>query len=555
MLTISTDSDSPIEWSSEIIDEVQVEGFSQYIIETTQGDRKWLIRRNYKEFQAFHKKLSQVAQTPTEQAMLPKLPPKSYNLLFGPTKEFLEKRRDLLQGYLRTLAETPLFSANSDVAAFLQPERYKGLSEGWQGDIELPMYYPLITSESLRENLTQNDLYNNIKYKNTKNVNYFIKYGQSFLKTLFIFERSLNISPKFVAKAIIFDRQRASVRKAARFFAASLDVFRSAVSAATSAGDAEAASFLSKCLDVSEAASRWCATLSEEEAAVIRMAVKSPQAEIREIEWYKKEVGRVAATFDPYASSYPLESAKKVYMMLLDEIKCRSQAEQVVAVKTLRPLMYEMRSIVRFASTKKSSKAAAPPPDVIRVYFKKRFNELERAVAIIVDAEQNSLCDDDDDDEENNNGGQAKKEGEENENDENDKIVKGNEEKKEKKEGEEEEEDHSLFDLEDFVLCDDEEGEEAAVRNSSELSSAEVISRIKQLTSDIKTYKASAPKQIEQTLPPKEGEDGFIEPIEKILKDIDEICENALKLKDKLEGSQGVNDSKKNGNYQELTQE
>ena len=381
MLTNSTDSTSEATgWTSEIIDAVEVEGFEQYIIEVTQNDHKWLIRRNYKEFQAFHKKLSQAVRS-----ALPKLPPKSYSV-FGPNREFLDKRREQLQDYLHNIAEAPALSGLPEVASFLQPERYKGLSSAWQGEAELPVYYPVLCSEDLRRRLSDsNGAYNAVKYKNKKSVIYFVKHGQDRLKTLFIFERSLNISSKFVGKAIIFDRQRADVRKAARFFVASADVLRRAVGVASAGSDGEAESFLRKCCDVSEAAAHWCATLHEEEAAVLRMATKSPQAEVREIGWYEKEVAKVVAAFDPYATAHPLEGAKRLYMMLADEIRCRSQAEQVVAVKTLRPLMYEMSSIVRFATARKTSSAAPPPPDVIRVHFKKRYGELERAVSLILE--------------------------------------------------------------------------------------------------------------------------------------------------------------------------
>ena len=532
MLSTSTDSDHNVEWTSEIIDAIEVEGFVQYIIEITQGDHKWLIRRNYKEFQAFHKKLTQGTRNA---ALLPKLPPKSYSV-FGPNKEFLDKRRELLQDYLHNISESPALCGLPDVEAFLQPERYKGLSSSWQGEIELPVYYPVFTSESLREKLMENEAYANIKYKNKKPVNYFIKYGQSFLKTLFIFERSLNISSKFVAKAIIFDRQRANVRKAARFFTASTDVFRRAVSAATEAGDAEAAAFLTKCLDVSEAAARWCATFSEEEVAVIRMAIKAPQADIREIEWYKKEVAKVVAAFDPYATTHPLEDAKKLYMALSTEIRYRSQAEQIVAVKTLRPLMYEMSSVVRFASTKKSSKASAPPPDVIRVHFRRRLNELERAVSLILEGEDtNSLLPE----EEQENEVNGNENGENGEN----AVEKEKEEKVDEKVSDED--DHSLFDMEDFVLCDGDESEDEGSYTNAMLSRSEVISRIKQLASDIKLYRSSDAGSgagpaggSTGVISPREGEEGPAEPIEKVFKDIDEIAANAMKLKERLEETQ-----------------
>ena len=529
MLSTSTDSEHNTEWTSEIIDAIEVEGFIQYIIEITQNDHKWLIRRNYKEFQAFHKKLTQNARSAT--LLLPKLPPKSYSM-FGPNQEFLDKRRELLQDYLHNLSESPALSGLPEVESFLQPERYKGLSSSWQGDVELPVYYPVLTSESLRERLMENEAYGNIKYKNKKSVNYFIKYGQSFLKTLFIFERSLNISSKFVAKAIIFDRQRANVRKAARFFTASADVFRKAVAVATDSGDAEAAAFLTKCLDVSEAADRWCATFSEEEAAVVRMAVKAPQAEIREIEWYRKEVAKVVAAFDPYATTHPLEDAKKLYMALSAEIRYRSQAEQVVAVKTLRPLMHEMSSVVRFASTKKSSKASAPPPDVIRVHFKRRLGELERAVSLIIEREDsNSLLKEEEEKEKEKESESEKEKGERTGEKESEEGGKGSDE-----------DDHSLFDMEDFVLCDGDENEDVGAYANVVLSRSEVISRIKQLTSDIKLYRSSdvgsgaaGAAGTSGVISPREGEEGPAEPIEKILKDIDAISESALKLKERLE--------------------
>lgn len=545
-----TDNSNNTGWSSEILDAIEVEGFIQYIIEVTQNDHKWLIRRNYKEFQSFHKKLTQ--QTTVEAGLLPKLPPRSYNV-FGPSEEFLEKRRSLLQDYLHNLAETPALCGLEDVTSFLQPERYQGLSGAAAG--ELPVYYPVFTSEDLKKRVMEGKAYCNIKYKNKKTLNYFINYGQTFLRDLFIFESSLFISTKPVAKAIIFDRKRASVKKAARFFAASADVLRSAVSVAAASEDSEAAAFLTKCLDVSAAAARWCATFNEEEAAVVRVAAKSPQAEVREIEWYKREVAKVVANFDPYATTHPLEDAKRLYMLLSAEIRCRSQVEQVVAVKSLRPLMYEMSAVVRFASTKKTSKAAAPPPDVIRVHFKRRYAELERAVSLIL-ARNNSLVSSANDVEEaQDESNDVEKVVEEEEkietaeksekvNDSTSKKIseeEGEKDKDEDKDGDEGDEgdDHSLFDMEDFVLCDggedEDDGDDAAYSNVV-LSPAEVDSRIKQLVSDVKRYKESAPRPAEGAVVPlREGEDGPVEPVEKVYRDIDEICENALELRRTLE--------------------
>ncbi len=64
-----------------------------------------MIYKRYSHFHALHQELLKAQQLPLEQKVLPALPPK--RLTRSLAVEFVEKRKNELQDYLRALLETP----------------------------------------------------------------------------------------------------------------------------------------------------------------------------------------------------------------------------------------------------------------------------------------------------------------------------------------------------------------------------------------------------------------------------------------------------------------
>lgn len=493
-------------WKAALISKFNVEGTEQYIIEVTRDGHRWLLRRNYREFMAFDKELSR--HVPAGEQNPPKLPPRCYNIFFGPSEEFLSERRMLLQVYLNTIATNPALNNLDIVLAFLQPERHQMGSDTGE---DLSTYYPEITNDIKRELIRQSDVIRGISY-GKKSLTYFLTYGAKAIKDVFIFERSLNISDKPLTQSIIFDRQRLKVKNAFRFFKISILVFGKAIaalentdasassssssssspnSAAVDAGRKKLAEFIEKCLAISKSVYNWISFFHDEETEVIRAAIKEPAADIRMIEWYDKEV--VRAISDYYDTSSLTSSGgsgdegeakkpillkgdtgplKKLYDQIEQEVLYRSKAEQVLAVRHLKKLSDKIFSIIHLPTTC-SVTAAVPSPDVIIEAFQKRCKELEGAVERIEKAHKLESGDNDDDGDNNNNGGGGGGDGSSDEGAEMTSIV--------------------ISDDDDSFLTDaDREGNSLVVRN-------EVYSRLEQLVSDLVAFKTGLEASVESS--------------------------------------------------------
>lgn len=501
---ISRNSITPISaigtlWKAALVGKFDVEGTEQYIIEVSRDGHRWLIRRNFKEFSAFDKELYKKNLLPAGEKNLPKLPPKSYNFLFGPSEKFLSERRLMLQVYLNTVATNPAINGSELVLTFLQPERHQ---MGDDTGEDLSTYYPEMGDDVRKSLVAYNDVIKDISY-GKKSLTYFLTYGPKAIKDVFIFERSLNISDKPLTQSIIFDRQRLKVKNAFRFFKISLVVFGRAIEALEATafvaeedkakskddpknGKKKLVDFIEKCLAISKSAYNWISFFHKEETDVIRGAIKDSSADIHMIEWYDKQValeisnyysseigvcsssgkkGDVSKSENSESAAAPTlekksfllkkdaEPLRRLYDMIEQEIMYRSMADQVIAVRHLKKLSSKIFSIIHLPTTD-SVTSTELQPQVIIPAFQKRYKELELTVERM---ERLHGINVDDDDKEGDNDGNGK-------------------------------EDDGL---ESIIISDDDDSflTDAEKEGSSFVMRSEVYGRISQLVSDLTAFK------------------------------------------------------------------
>lgn len=513
---ISRNSITPISaigtlWKAALVGKFDVEGTEQYIIEVSRDGHRWLIRRNFKEFSAFDKELYKKNLLPIGEKNPPKLPPKSYNFLFGPSEKFLSERRLMLQVYLNTVATNPAINGSELVLSFLQPERHQ---MGDDTGEDLSTYYPEMGDDVRKSLVAYNDVIKDISY-GKKSLTYFLTYGPKAIKDVFIFERSLNISDKPLTQSIIFDRQRLKVKNAFRFFKISLVVFGRAIEALEATdfvaeedkakskddpkhGKKKLVDFIEKCLAISKSAYNWISFFHTEETDVIRGAIKDSSADIHMIEWYDKQValeisnyysseigvcssgkkGDVsksensesgksnAPTQEKSSTAAPTlekksfllkkdaEPLRHLYDMIEQEIMYRSMADQVIAVRHLKKLSSKIFSIIHLPTTD-SVTSTELQPQVIIPALQKRYKELELAVERMERLHGINVDDDD---------------GNEEGNDSNGKEDDG---------------------LESIIISDDDDSflTDAEKEGSNFVMRSEVYGRISQLVSDLTAFK------------------------------------------------------------------
>lgn len=253
---------------------------------------------------------------------LPRLPPKCYKLS-GADNAFLSARQEALQRYLDIL------SSSKDLCAATEVKTFVGRSRPTEArDVVTLPKLPDMPAELPDEAVK------------------LLEAPRAAIRTLFLFQQSLEVDQFLVNRLIIIDSRRRhfiGAQRAVKFGIASIEDYLRRL---RDPGGVNLTTqiYMSEVLQVLRVCAQWAETVENEEGPLIRELLPSAK-DVRPISWYQAEVAQLFR--DSPCEDWPKEmpaAAKTLLAAIKKERHNRATVRQSVAVEILKQLQRAIQS-------------------------------------------------------------------------------------------------------------------------------------------------------------------------------------------------------------------
>lgn len=253
---------------------------------------------------------------------MPRLPPKCYKLS-GADNAFLSARQEALQRYLDIL------SSSKDLCAATEVKTFVGRSRPTETrDVVTLPKLPDMPAELPDEAVK------------------LLEAPRAAIRTLFLFQQSLEVDQFLVNRLIIIDSRRRhfiGAQRAVKFGIASIEDYLRRL---RDPGGVNLTTqiYMSEVLQVLRVCAQWAETVENEEGPLIRELLPSAK-DVRPISWYQAEVAQLFR--DNPCEDWPKEmpaAAKTLLAAIKKERSNRATVRQSVAVEILKQLQRAIQS-------------------------------------------------------------------------------------------------------------------------------------------------------------------------------------------------------------------